>query len=192
MHVIYEGLSRVAVDGVLAGAKTVGKKVFFTLWHPEVVALRQSLGLPRHPAQLVLSQTGNVNLDALLFNVPEVPVFLILGDEGLRRVERGVADRPWITTIPLSSSGLGDTFRRLRGEYGLSRISVVGGRTAASALIDAKLVQDLCLTTSSRDGGQPGTPFYAGTSPPPLELIVRKEASGDRFPISFEHLAIGP
>lgn len=189
MHVIYEGLSRVAVDGVLAGARTVGMKVFFTLWHPEVVSLRKSRGLPRHPAQVVLSQTGHVNLDALLFNVPEVPVFLIVGDEGIRRCERGVADRPWITLVPLGSN-LRETFRRLRGEHGLSRISVVGGRTAASALVDAGLVQDLCLTTSAHEGGQPGTAFYAGSDPPRLELIVRKEGGGDTFPISFEHLSL--
>lgn len=192
MHVIYEGLSRVAVHGVLAGARTVGMKVFFTLWHPEVVALRKSLGLPRHPAQVVLSQTGRINLDALLFNVPEVPVFLILGEQGLQRWARRVADRPWITTVPLSSGDLGETFRRLRREHGLSRISVVGGRTVASALLDAGLAQDLCLTTSAVDGGKPGTPFYAGSEPPKLEPVVRKEGGGNRFHIRFEHFAVAP
>jgi riboflavin biosynthesis pyrimidine reductase len=192
MHVIYEGLSRVAVDGVLAGARTVGMRVFFTLWHPEVVALRKSLGLPRHPAQVVLSQTGRINLDALLFNVPEVPVFLILGEQGMERWTPRVAGRPWITIVPLSSSGLRETFRRLRREHGLSRISVVGGRTVASALIDAGLAQDLCLTTSAVDGGEPGTPFYAGSEPPTLEPVVRKECGGDRFPIRFEHFAVAP
>jgi hypothetical protein len=59
---------------VLAGAATVGKKVFFSVWHPEIVALRRELGLPRHPAQIVVSRRGHINLEAsLLFNVPEVP-----------------------------------------------------------------------------------------------------------------------
>ena len=62
-HLIYEGLSRVAADGVLAGAATVGKKVFFSVWHPEIVALRRDLGLPRHPAQVVVSRRGRINLD---------------------------------------------------------------------------------------------------------------------------------
>lgn len=190
MHLIYEGLSRVAVDAVLAGSRTVGMKVFFTLWHPDILSLRESLGLPRHPAQVVLSERGRVNLDALLFNVPEVPVFLIAGDEGRRRCERAVADRPWITLVPLSASGLADTFRRLRFEQGLTRISVIGGRSTASAIMDAGLAQDLCLTTTSKDGGQPDTPFYSGSHPPRLELIVGKEGGGDRFPIRFEHFAV--
>ena len=48
-HLIYEGLSRVAADAVLAGAGTVHPTAFFSVWHPELVALRESLGLPRHP-----------------------------------------------------------------------------------------------------------------------------------------------
>src|SRR5215470_3705990 len=52
-HLIYEGLSRVAADGVLAGATTVRGNTFFSVWHPELVALRDALRLPRHPAQMV-------------------------------------------------------------------------------------------------------------------------------------------
>src|SRR5918996_145894 len=42
-HLIYEGLSRVAADAVLAGAETVGPSVFFTIKHPQIVALRNEL-----------------------------------------------------------------------------------------------------------------------------------------------------
>ena len=73
MHLIYEGLSRVAADAVLAGARSVGAENVFSVWHPELVALRASLDLPRHPAQIVVSGRGRLNFDALLFNVPEVP-----------------------------------------------------------------------------------------------------------------------
>ena len=58
-HLLYEGLSRVAADGVLAGASSVGHSVFFTVHHPEMVALRQELGFPRHPAQMVMSNDGH-------------------------------------------------------------------------------------------------------------------------------------
>src|SRR6187551_1227226 len=57
-HLIYEGLSRVAADAVLAGASSVGHSVFFTVNRPELVALRLELGLPRHPAQMVISNDG--------------------------------------------------------------------------------------------------------------------------------------
>ena len=58
-HLLYEGLSRVGVDAVLAGAKTAeGENTFFSVWHPELVALRRELGLPRHPAQIVVTGKG--------------------------------------------------------------------------------------------------------------------------------------
>ena len=189
-HLIYEGLSRVAADGVAAGAATVGKKVFFSVWHPEIVALRRELGLPRHPAQVVVSRRGRINLEqSLLFNVPEVPVFLIVDGDALPPLEPALAERPWITVVRLADDNLADAFRRLRHDHGLSRISVVGGRTVASSLVDAGLIQDLCLTTSSLTGGQPNTPFYAGPRSPALELIVRKQGSGATA-ITFEHFAI--
>ncbi len=189
-HLIYEGLSRVAADGVAAGAATVGKKVFFSVWHPEIVALRGALGLPRHPAQVVVSRRGRVNLEqSLLFNVPEVPVFLIVDGDALPPLEPALAERPWITVVRLTNDDLGDAFRRLRHDHGLSRISVVGGRTVATSLIDAGLIQDLCLTTSALTGGQPNTPFYAGPRVPTLELIVRKRGSGANG-IGFEHFAV--
>ena len=51
-HLIDEGLSRVAVDAVLAGAETVRRsEVVFSVWHPKLVDLRMSLGLSRHPVQ---------------------------------------------------------------------------------------------------------------------------------------------
>jgi hypothetical protein len=50
-HLIYEGLSRVAAAAVLAVAGSVDRNAFFSVWHPELVALRASLDLPRHPAQ---------------------------------------------------------------------------------------------------------------------------------------------
>ena len=80
-HLIYEGLSRVAADAILAGARSVQSEAVFSVWHPELVALRASLDLPRHPAQIVVSKHGQFNFDALLFSVPEVPVFVIAAAE---------------------------------------------------------------------------------------------------------------
>jgi len=189
-HLIYEGLSRVAADGVLAGAATVGKKVFFSVWHPEIVALRRELGLPRHPAQVVVSRRGRLNVEqSLLFNVPEVPVFLIIAPDGLRNCEQAVTERPWITVVPLADDDLADAFGRLRRDHGLTRLSVVGGRTVATSLIDAGLIQDLCLTTSALSAGQPNTPFYAGHRSPTLKVIVRKQGTTPT-PITFEHYAV--
>jgi riboflavin biosynthesis pyrimidine reductase len=190
-HVIYEGLSRVAVNAVLAGATTVGKRVFFSVWHPEIVALRREFGLPRHPAQVVVSRRGRIDLeDSLLFNVSEVPIYVVADPGSIRHLEGALAVRPWITVIPLVNDDLADALCRLRGDHGLTRISVIGGRTIATALIDAGLTQDLCLTTSAIDGGTPDTPFYAGHHAPRLSLILRKKGTDSAAPITFEHFAV--
>jgi riboflavin biosynthesis pyrimidine reductase len=189
-HLIYEGLSRVAADGVMAGASSVGSRVFFSVWHPELVSLRRELGLPRHPAQIVVSKEGRLTMTDFLFNQPEVPVFVVAGRECRARHTDEFLRRPWITVVPLEPGDLPGTIARLRTEHGLERISAVGGRTLASALIDAALVQDLYLTTSAIAGGEPNTPFYVGPAPPTLGAIVRKREAGTLQPIEFAHLGL--
>ena len=105
-HLIYEGLSRVAADAVLAGAGSVHRDAFFSVWHPDLVALRASLGLPRHPAQIVVSKRGSLDFDALLFNVPDMRVFLIAGDECIARHETALRARPWVRLILLNGDDL--------------------------------------------------------------------------------------
>jgi riboflavin biosynthesis pyrimidine reductase len=191
LHLIYEGLSRVAADAVLAGATTASGRVLFSVWRPELVALRESLGLPRHPAQIVLTHEGRLDLDGtLLFNVPSVPVFILAEERFPDRVARAVADRPWITLIPIEHGDLRVSIARLC-QYGVRRISAVGGRSAASALIDAGVVQDLYLTSTVAAAGQPGTPFYTGQRQIQTRLIVRKRSAPDvEPPIVFEHFTI--
>jgi riboflavin biosynthesis pyrimidine reductase len=187
-HLIYEGLSRVAADGVLAGASSVGHSVFFAVNHPELVALRLELGFTRHPAQLVMSKDGNFDLDARVFTTPDAPVFVLAGDQCIKKLADEIARRPWITLIP-TEDDLRSTFARLRSDHGIGRISAVGGRAAATSLVDAGLVQDIYLTTSPIDGGEPDTPWYIGNRMPKLKTIVSKREIAES-PILFEHLAI--
>ena len=106
-HLIYEGLSRVAADAVLAGAGSIHRDALFSVWHPDLVALRASLGLPRHPAQIVVSRRGRLDFAARLFTVPDVRVFLIAGDECIARHETALRARPWVRLIPLGRGDLG-------------------------------------------------------------------------------------
>jgi len=189
-HLIYEGLSRVAADAVLAGARTVHAGAFFSVWHPELIALRRTLGLARHPAQIVVSKEGRVDVDALLFDVPDVPAYLVAGDEGAVRLRTWLRERPWIRHIPLDADDLRPVIDRLRVEEGIRRISAIGGRFTATRLVDAGLVQDIYLTTSSRRAGEPGTPWYTGAIAPTLDVVTKKAWSGDGGDIVFEHALI--
>ena len=189
-HLIYEGLSRVAADAVLAGAGSVHRNAFFSVWHPELVALRALIDLPRHPAQIVVSKRGRLDVNALLFNVPDVRVFLIAGDECIARHESAVRARPWVRVLRLDGDDLGVVLECLRVEEGIQRISAIGGRVTATQLVDAGLIQDIYLTTTSLEGGEPGTPWYCGASSPQLTAITSKQwhESGSR--VVFDHCLI--
>jgi len=187
-HLIYEGLSRVAADAVLAGAATArGRTTMFSVWHPELVALRSSLGLPRHPTQIVATRHGMDIEDSLLFNVPTVPAIVLTGADGADRMHQAAALRPWITLMVMRQPDeLADAFRRLRAR-GIATISCIGGRTLAAQLLDARLVDDVYLTTAPRPGGVPGTPV----SPHPWRgrVITRKHGTGPEAGVLFEHIS---
>jgi riboflavin biosynthesis pyrimidine reductase len=185
-HLVYEGLSRVAADAVLAGAETVrGGRLVLSVWHPELVALRASLRLPRHPVQIVATLRG-LDFRGRLFDTPQLRVVVVTVGASTELTITPVANRPWMTILTMPTArDLPDAFRQLR-DMGIARISCVGGRTIARQLIDAELIQDLYLTTSAKSGGQPGTPLY----PRPLdgELIARKRGTGPDEGVVFEHL----
>jgi riboflavin biosynthesis pyrimidine reductase len=188
-HLIYEGLSRVAADAVLAGAATVRTgRVVFSVWHPQLIALRQSLNLPRHPVQIVGTLSG-LDLDrGFLFNVPEVPVVLIASPTAAAAMAGGLTRRPWIRVIETEPAGdLTHAFRSLRGLH-VTRVSCVGGRSLAGALLDRGLVDDIYLTTAPRPGGAPHTPMYG--RPLDASLVLRKRGSGDESGVRFEHRSL--
>lgn len=192
-HLLYEGLSRVAADGVLAGAGSVsGRDLFFSVWHPEIVALRAALGLPRHPAQIVMSRSGRDDLARLAaVQVAAAPVFLITAEENVARLARQVAGRPWVHIIAIHGGDLREALHSLRSTHGVNRISVIGGARTATALLDTDLVQDGYLTTTSVSAGEAGTPFYTGSRTLVFDTIVAKQGAGAGGPIRFEHVAFG-
>jgi riboflavin biosynthesis pyrimidine reductase len=187
-HLVYEGLSRVAADAVLTGAETIrGGNIVFSTWHPELAALRASLGLPRHPIQIVATLRG-MNFEGLLFNVPEIRVILLTVPTCTDLMLTELADRPWITPIVMPTSrDLPQAFRELR-RRGISTISCIGGRTLARQLIDARLIRDVYLTTSAKNGGEPNTPMH----PAPLEgdVVVRKRGTGPDAGVVFEMISV--
>jgi 5-amino-6-(5-phosphoribosylamino)uracil reductase len=188
-HVIYEGLSQMAADAVLTGADTIrGGDLVFSVWHPELVRLRASLGKPRYPIQIVATLRGVDVEQHLLFNVPGIQVWVLTVAAGVSRMRQALASRPWVRPLVMKQrEDLPDAFEALRS-VGIERISAVGGRHLATQLIDAGLVQDVYLTTSARTGGEPGTPMY----PRPLKArtLVSAHGTGADAGVSFEHLQL--
>jgi riboflavin biosynthesis pyrimidine reductase len=194
-HLIYEGLTRVDADAVLVGARTIGRgNLVFSVWHPELVRIRLARGRARHPIQVVLTATANLPIETgLLFNTPELRVVILTHGRGADALRERLAARPW---IELRSSGAFPDIhahaRTLAERFDVRHVSAVGGRTAATALLDAGVVRDLYLTTGTRTGGEPGTPYYIGERPQGLELVLRKEGRGAASGVLFEHFLVRP
>jgi len=188
-HLVYEGLSRVAADAVIAGAGTIrGGDVVFSTWHPEIVRLRAELGLPRHPAQIVATLRGMPFEEGLIFNVPELRVVLLTVQSWLALMHAPLEARPWITPVVLPTAGdLATAFRTLR-RLGFARISCVGGRTLAHQLVEAGLIQDVYLTTSAVSAGTPNTPLQLPRDG--IRRVAVKHGTGRDQGVVFEHLAL--
>lgn len=192
-HLIYEGLSSAHADAIFSGASTIrGAQVVMAIWHPELVALRTSLGLDRYPAQVVATRSGDLDIEsALMFNVPELRVFILTDDSGAATLAPHTTRRPWIQVLsggPESDVIAG--LRTLHADHGVARISCIGGRTLTTQLIDAGVVQDLYLTTSPQTGGEPNTPFYTGAQRLNTTLVVAKAGQDEEAGVRFEHLRL--
>ena len=192
-HLIYEGLSSVHADAILTGASTIrGEQMVMAIWHPQLVALRTSLGLARYPVQVVATRSGELDVEgALLYNVPGLRVVILTEDAGARALKPHTRQRPWIQVLSAGrKSDVIAGLKTLRADHGIERVSSIGGRTLTTQLIDAGVVQDIYLTTSPKLGGEPGTPFYTSGRPLNTTLSVRKAGCGDEAGVVFEHLVL--
>ena len=189
VHLIHEGLARVDADGVLGGVGVVREPDYVaSVWHPELVALRLSRGLPRHPVQIVVSESGNLPFDeCLLFNEPSLRVVIVTSRRGADAVGAALQDRPWIRVLdtgqPLSMRKALMTLR----QDGLAVVAALGGRRVASTLLTEGLVTDLYLTGSDEDGIRPSRDIHDG--PPVLHRrVLAKRGHRGSNGARFEHL----
>jgi riboflavin biosynthesis pyrimidine reductase len=190
-NLIYEGLSRVGADAVLSGATTArSRSLVLSVWHPQLVSLRLSLGKPRHPIQVIVTTAGDLHFDeGLMFQESDLRSCLIAPSSAVPQLKRRTERAPWVDVIdagePLSlRHGLAQLATR-----GVEVVTAIGGRRTAQALLDEQTIADLYLTTSPISAGQPNTPYYTGP-PLPLELIVAKEGSGPETGVRFEHFRL--
>lgn len=189
LHLIHEGLARVDADGVLGGLGVVrGPDFVASVWHPELVALRLSRGLPRHPIQIVVSESGRLPFDeCLLFNEPSLRVVVVTARRSVEALQQKLQGKPWIRVLdagqPLSLRKALSTLRR----DGLAVVSALGGRRVASTLLGEGLVTDLYLTGSDEDGVRPSRDIHDG--PPVLHRrVLTKQGHRGSSRARFEHL----
>ena len=193
LHLIYEGLSRVDADAVLAGSATArARELVFSLWHPDLVALRLARGKSRHPAQVIVTDKGDLRFDdGLMFQEPALRVFVITRTAAVDGIRRQVAGREWVEVLDAGEPiSLIRAMRDLRAR-GIEVVSAVGGRRTAIGLLNERLIADVYLTTSAIDAGEPNTPYYEGP-PLPLSRVLLKEGTGTEEGVRFEHFVVRP
>ena len=188
-HLVYEGLSRLDADGILAGATTAaGDETVFSIWRPELVQLRLDRGHPRHPAQIVLTDRGDLPVHrALLYNEPTLRVIVVTSSTGAAVLAKRLPGRRWIEVIDAGQPI--DLVRATRELYarGMRVISAVGGRRTAQALLQAGVVRELYLTTAPAPGGEPGTPLTTAPLPPHV-VVVEKSGRAEESGVRFRHM----
>lgn len=188
-HLIHEGLARVDADAVLGGLGVVSEPHFVgSVWHPELVALRETRGLPRHPIQIVVSESGRLPFDGcLLFDEPSLRVIIVTATPSVEALSERLRTRPWVRVLdagqPLS---LRRALTTLRAE-GVAVVSALGGRRVASTLLADGLVTDLYLTSVGAPGQAHPRDIHDG--PPVLHRrVVAKTSPRRARDVRFEHL----
>jgi riboflavin biosynthesis pyrimidine reductase len=190
-HLVYEGLSRVDADAVLAGAVTAADDdIAFSVWHPALVRLRQERGRSRHPVQVIVTRGGELPIErALIYNEETLRVIVLATTFAAEKLARRVAARPWVEVIDCGAQVDLQQALRLLYKRGIVVISAIGGRTTAESLLRAGVVQDLYLTTSGGTGGEPNTPL-SRTPLPPHRVLLEKAGRGDERGVRFRHLIL--
>ena len=192
LHLIYEGLSRIDADAILAGAASArGRDLVFSIWHPDFVRLRLARGRSRHPVQVIVTNRGELRFDdALMFNEPDLPVLVVTRSAMVDTVRRRLGARPWVDVVDAGEPVSFTRALRALRERGIEVVSCIGGRITATALLSEGLITDVYLTTSAIEAGEPNTPYYEG-GPLALRRVLLKEGRGVEAGVRFEHFLVG-
>jgi riboflavin biosynthesis pyrimidine reductase len=188
-HLLHEGLTRVDADAVLGGIGAPGSgDQICSVWHPELVQLRAERGLPRHPVQVLVTNSCDVPFDrCMLFHEPSLPVIVVTRTSRAATARARLRECPWVEVIAAGDPiDLRAALTQLRGR-GMAVVSAVGGRRLATSLLDAGLVTDLYITVREPASAASALSFYNG---PPLvrRRLLSKAGRGPEGAVRFEHL----
>jgi riboflavin biosynthesis pyrimidine reductase len=188
-HLVHEGLSRVDADAVMGGMgadHTIDHVC--SVWHPELVRLREEWGLPRHPVQVLVTNSCDVPFErCLLFQEPSLRVIVVTRSSMVATARARLRQSPWVEVLDAGEPlNLPRALTSLRDE-GIAVVSAVGGRRVASTLLQAQVVTDLYVTTCAPDSAAAAVAFYDG---PPLlrRRLLSKTGRGSEVKVRFEHL----
>jgi riboflavin biosynthesis pyrimidine reductase len=144
-------LMRHAADVILVGAATVRMENYsgaqFTV---EARQARQRRGQAEVPPIAVVTQTGVFHHDAKLFTRTEVPPLVLTCALTVTDIRRRLGSLAEVIDASASDPELVDctTMLKILAERGLFRVLTEGGPQLLSELIEADLLDELCLTVA--------------------------------------------
>ena len=144
-------LMRDAADVILVGAATVRIENYSGAQLPVAARqARQRSGQAEVPPIAVVTQSGVLDPNALLFTRTEVPPLILTCKRSVEdtRSRLGAVGEVIDASGPLSDSVDGATVLKIFAERGLYRVLTEGGPLFLGSLIENDLLDELCLTVA--------------------------------------------
>jgi len=134
------------VDAVLFGAGTLrAYGTTLTVSSPELLKLRQTLGKPPQPIQIVASHSGKLNRDIRFFEQPIKRWLLTTGTGAQLWSGRPEFERILVFQTKLGKIGTQAAMQKLKS-LGIQRLAVLGGGDLVASMVAADLIDELWLT----------------------------------------------
>jgi riboflavin biosynthesis pyrimidine reductase len=158
-------LQRAMADVILVGAGTARNEGYRGARMPaEHAALRAELGLSPVPPIAVVTASCWLTPDNVLVTDAEAKPIVVTVESAPAEHRRALADAGIDVLIAGQERADPATTVRLLGERGLCRVLCEGGPELFADLIEADLVDELCLTIAPRLVGGPAGRITAGTA----------------------------
>lgn len=166
------GLLRASADAIMVGARTVEEAGKQSLWTPEYTYPDAKqlyadyrvnvLHRPECPILVVISGSGNLNLDRAIFRTSAMRTIVITTMEGRDALTKaGAAELPAVEIHALNADGgtLGPMaiLQFLHSKYGIERLLHEGGPSLFGQFMAAEAVDELFLTLSPQIAGRTST-----------------------------------
>lgn len=186
-HLIHEGLTRVEADAVLSCVTSLrGPDAVSSVWHPEFVEMRRARGLSRHPVQVIVTSSGDLPDESLVFADPALRVIIVTRSSVAHWLGARFRARPWVQVLDVGEPlSLFVALTRLKA-LGIGVVAAVGGRRTAAALLRDGLVSDLHVVGAQ--GAPPERLARLCDPMPPRRRLLSKAVGDDRPGVCFEHL----
>lgn len=162
---------RALADGIVVGAATIRTgRVGPHRLRPDLRNRRTSLGKP-HPAPIVVV-SGSLDLDWThpLFTSAESPTLIVTCTAALDSAPVPADVRPYVFAAGSETVDVAAAVRTLRERFGLRHLLCEGGPSLATAMVEAGVVDELCLNIAPiLIGSRHRTPLVAAL-PEPADL----------------------